>query len=91
MKRKVFAMILTGLFIFSGIAYAESTPIQPSVDKDAKVAEAASNLEASIAPAADKAAPESADVDVKAAADVPADSNKADSPDKQAEAYSTEK
>ena len=83
-------MILTGLFVFSGIAYAESTSVQPSVAKDSKIAESSANPEAGGAPAAEKTAPESGDEDVKAAAEAPADSGKADLPDKQAKALSTE-
>ncbi len=91
MKRKVFAIILTGLFIFSGIAYAESTSVQPSVDKDSKIAESSTNPKVIGAPAPEKAAPESVDAKVKAAAKIPTDKGKAALPDKQAEAYSTEK
>ncbi len=91
MKGKVFAIILTGLFILSGIAYAETTSVQPSVDKDSKIAESSANPEASGAPAAAKVAPESAAEDVKAAVEIPADSGKAALPDKKAEAYTSEK
>ena len=91
MKRKVFAIILTGLFIFSGIAYAESTSVQTSVDKASKIAESSTNPEAIGAPAAAKAASKSVDEDVKSAAKVPANSDKAALPDKQAEAFSSEK
>ncbi len=91
MKRKVFAMILTGLFILSGIAYAENSAVQSSIDKGSKIAESSANPEVTGTPAAEKAAPKSADEDVKAAAEVPADSGKAASPDKKAEAFSSEK
>jgi len=90
MKRELFVMILTGLFIFSGIAFAEGTSDQPSAEKEVKISDSAANQASSETPAAKEAVPKSGDKDLKAEAEVPADCSKSVSPDKQAEAYSTE-
>lgn len=91
MKSKLCVMILTGLFILSGIAFAEGTSDQPSTEKGVSISDSAANPASSVAPAAKEAVSEAADKTVKAAAEVPADASKAALPEKQAEAYSTEK
>ena len=90
MKRKLFVMILTGLFILSGIAFAEGISDQPSAEKEVKSSDSATNQPSSETPAAKVAVPELGEKDIKAEAEVPADLSKSASPDKQAEAYSTE-
>jgi len=81
MKSKLCVMILTGLFILSGIAFAEGTPDQLSAEKEEKISASADT----------KAAPEAGDVSIKAAVEAPADCSKAASPDKKVEAPATEK
>ena len=81
MKSKLCVMILTGLFILSGIAFAEGTPDLPTPEKEVKISESA----------AKEAAPEAVDEKIKAAAEVPADCSKAAAPDKKVEAQATEK
>lgn len=91
MKSKLCVMILTGLFILSGIAFAEGISDQSNVEQEVKISDSAANPASSEAPAAKEAVPEAADETVKAAAEVPADCSKVALPEKQAEAYSTEK
>ena len=91
MKSKLFVMILTGLFIFSGIAFAESAPDQPSTEKEVKISDSAASAASSDVPAAKQAVQEAAEADVKAAAEVPAGCSKAAPIEKKAEAFSTEK
>ena len=74
-------MFLTGLFVLSGIAFAEGTADQPNVDKEVKISESA----------AKEAVPEAVDEKIKAAAEVPADCSKAAAPDKKVEIPATEK
>ena len=91
MKRKLFVMILTGLFIFSGLAFAEGTSDQPGAEKEVKTSDSTANQASSETPAAKEAVPESDDKNVKAEAEKPADCSKSALPEKKAEAYSTEK
>ena len=91
MKSKLFVMIFAGLFILSGIAFAERTPDLPSTEKEIKISESAASAATSDAPATKQAVQEAAEADVKAAAEVPAKCSKAAPIEKKAEAYSTEK
>ena len=81
MKSKLCVMILTGLFILSGIAFAECTADQPNAEKEVKISESASK----------EAVPEAVDEKTKAAAEIPADCSKAAAPDKKVEMPATEK
>jgi len=81
MKSKLCVMILTSLFILSGIAFAECTADQPNAEKEVKISESA----------AKEAAPEAGEGNIKAPAEAPADCSKAASPDKKVEAPAAEK
>ena len=81
MKSKLCVMILTCLFILSGITFAEGTPDLPTAEKEVKISESA----------AKEAVPEAVDEKIKAAAEVPADCSKAAAPDKKVEIPATEK
>lgn len=91
MKSKLFVMILTGLFILSGVAFAEGTPDLPSTEKEVKITDSAASAASSDVPAANQAVKEAAEAGAKTAAEIPADCSKNAPIEKQAEAYSTEK
>ena len=91
MKSKLFLMIVTGLFILSGIAFAEGTPDLPSTEKEVKITDSSASAAPGDVPAAKQAVQEAAEANVKAAAEVPAGCSKAAPVEKKAEAYSEEK
>jgi hypothetical protein len=90
MKNRLFVMIFAGLFILSGIAFAEGTPELPSTEKEVKISESTGSAATSDVPATKQAVQEAAEAEVKAAEEVRTECPKAALTEKKAEAYSTE-